>query len=145
MTAPARPLVTFRSAVTDESLRASIGHTAKAARLRLGLSQWEVADCIGINSEIYGRMERVAMAPSIGTLHRLCVALGISADEAFGLDASGAPAAVLEPTQPQSTMISRLLQRTSVLGTIWSLRVRSEGGFPRSPLRACPREMTEQY
>jgi len=29
------------------------------------------------------------MALSIGTLRRLCVALGISADEAFSLDPSG--------------------------------------------------------
>ena len=115
MTAPVRRPVTFRVVVTDESLRASIGHAAKAARLRLGLSQWEVAETIGINSEVYGRLERGVMAPSIGTLHRLCLALGISADEAFGLESSGARAAALDPVQPQSTLIRRLVRRASVL------------------------------
>jgi ribosome-binding protein aMBF1 (putative translation factor) len=63
MTGPTRRPVTLRVAVTDEALRASIGHTAKAARLRLGLSQREVAETIGINSEVYGRLERGTMAP----------------------------------------------------------------------------------
>ena len=116
MTTPTRRSVTLRVAVTDESLRASIGHTAKAARLRLGLSQWEVAERIGINSEVYGRLERGVMAPSIGTLHRLCVALGISADAAFGMESSGARAAALEPAQPKGTLLRRLLRRASVLG-----------------------------
>jgi len=116
MTVPARRLVTFRVAVKDESLRASIGHTAKAARLRLGLSQWEVAATSGINSEVYGRLERGTMAPSIGTLCRLCVALGISADAAFGLESSGAPAAAFPPAQVQSPLIRRLVRRASVLG-----------------------------
>ncbi|MCP3144556.1 helix-turn-helix transcriptional regulator [Pyxidicoccus xibeiensis] len=114
MTAPVRRPVTFRVAATDESLRASIGHAAKAARLRLGLSQWEVAETIGINSEVYGRIERGGMAPSIDTLHRLCVALGISADVAFGLESSGARAAAIEPVK-QSTLIRRLVRRASVL------------------------------
>jgi len=115
MTVPTRRPVTFRAAMTDESLRASIGHTVKAARLRLGLSQREVAETIGINSEVYGRLEQGTMAPSIRTLCRTCVALGISADAAFGLESSGAPAAALQPAQVQSTLIRRLVRLASVL------------------------------
>jgi hypothetical protein len=44
-------------------------------------------------------------------LRCLYVALGISADEAFGLEPSNAPAAAIEPAQPQSTLIRRLLRR----------------------------------
>ncbi len=99
----------------DETLRASISQTAKAARLRLGLSQADVAASIGIAMEVYGRLERGLMAPSVGTLRRLCVALGISADEAFGLESSGAPAAALEPAQPGDAWLHRLMRRASVL------------------------------
>jgi len=75
----------------------------------------EVADTVGINSEVYGRLKRAVMAPSIGTLRRLCVALGISADEAFRLEPFGEPPAALEAAQPDDTLIRRLLRRVSVL------------------------------
>jgi transcriptional regulator with XRE-family HTH domain len=101
--------------MSDESLRASIGRTAKAARLQLRLTQRDVAESIGIHAEVYGRLERGDMAPSIGTLRRLCVALGISADEAFSLEPSGEPPAALEPAQPEDALIRRLLRRVSVL------------------------------
>lgn len=112
----------LRAAMQDEALRASIGRTAKAARLRLGLSQADVAASIGMAMEVYGRMERGRMAPSIGTLRRLCVALGMSADEAFGMESSGAPAAALAPAQPQGAGMRRLVRCASALSPA-SLRV----------------------
>ena len=101
--------------MTDETLRASIGQAAKVARHRLGLSQTDVAASIGIAMEVYERLERGLMAPSVGTLRRLCVALGISSDEAFGLESSVGPAAALAPAQPGSAWMRRLVRRASVL------------------------------
>ncbi|QDE97963.1 hypothetical protein BHS05_20160 [Myxococcus xanthus] len=65
--------------------------------------------------EVYGRLERRLMAPSVGTLRCLCVALGISADEAFGLESSGTPVAAHVPAQPASAWMRRLGRRASVL------------------------------
>jgi hypothetical protein len=46
----------------------------------------DVAASMGIAMEVYGRLE--------------CRALGMSADAAFGLKPSGAPAAALAPAHP---------------------------------------------
>ncbi len=86
MRAPALSATPVRAAKQHEALRASIGRNAKAARRRLGLSQADVAASVGLAMEVYGRLERGLMAPSVGTLWRLCVALGMSADAAFGLE-----------------------------------------------------------
>jgi transcriptional regulator with XRE-family HTH domain len=67
-----------------------LGQVARDARHRLGLTQAEVAERVGLASEVYGRLERGAMLPSVPTLKRLCVALGISADGMLGV---GRPAA----------------------------------------------------
>lgn len=101
--------------MSDESIRASIGRTAKAARLQLRLTQRDVAESIGIHPEVYGRLERGDMAPSIGTLRRLCVALGISADAVFDLNASCVRATAVEPLQPQGAWMRRLVRRASNL------------------------------
>jgi hypothetical protein len=57
----------------------------------------------------------VAEKLSVGTLWRLCVALGMSADAAIGLASSGAPAAALAPAQPQGAGMRRLVRRASAL------------------------------
>jgi transcriptional regulator with XRE-family HTH domain len=115
MRAPALSATPVRAARENEALRASIGRNAKAARLRLGLSQADVAASVGLAMEVYGRLERGLMAPSVGTLWRLCVALGMSADAAFGLESSGAPAAALAPARPQGAGMRRLVRRASAL------------------------------
>ena len=113
MTAPALSATPSRAAKQIEALRASIGRNARAARLRLRLSQADVAASVGLAMEVYGRLERGLMAPSVGTLWRLCVALGMSADAAFGLESSEAPAAALAPAQPQGAGMRRLVRRAS--------------------------------
>ena len=98
--------------------------------MRLGLSQADVAASVGIAMEVYGRLERGRMAPSVGTLWRLRVALGMSTDAAFGLESSGAPATALAPAQPQGAGMRRLVRRASTLSPASWREARSAGSWP---------------
>ncbi|MFY0570130.1 helix-turn-helix domain-containing protein [Archangium lansingense] len=69
----------------DEKLRHSLGDAARAARLRMGLTQAEVAKKVRLKSGVYGRVERGAMVPSVPTLRRICETLAISSDALLSL------------------------------------------------------------
>ena len=69
----------------DRKLATLIGSAARAARLRLGYTQAEISEKLGITPECYGRMERGHMLPSVETLTRMVQALGISADQLLGV------------------------------------------------------------
>jgi transcriptional regulator with XRE-family HTH domain len=56
----------------------------RAARMRAGLTQAEIAASVGIAPEVFGRMERGKMLPSVPTLFRLCVALRSGPHELMG-------------------------------------------------------------
>jgi transcriptional regulator with XRE-family HTH domain len=71
----------------DEKLQRLLGEAARAARLRLGLTQAEVAKQVRLKSGVYGRIERGAMVPSVPTLRRICETLGISSDVLLSLGA----------------------------------------------------------
>jgi transcriptional regulator with XRE-family HTH domain len=79
----------------ERKLAVSVGAAARAARLRAGLTQADVADRVGIASEVYGRLERGKMMPSVPTLFRLCLALQLSADASLGLAVAAAAGAGL--------------------------------------------------
>jgi transcriptional regulator with XRE-family HTH domain len=53
--------------------------------MRAGLTQADVAERVGIATEVYGRLERGRMLPSVPTLWRLCLVLCTSSDEFLGL------------------------------------------------------------
>lgn len=102
----------------ERKLAANVGAAARAARMRAGLTQADVADRIGIASEVYGRLERGKMLPSVPTLFRLCLALQISADVSLGLVAAVAVGAGLweedspdKDNQPEMRRLLRILRR----------------------------------
>ncbi|NOK20788.1 helix-turn-helix domain-containing protein [Corallococcus carmarthensis] len=68
----------------SQPLAITIGDAARAARTRLGLTQAEMAQRVGLASGVYSRMERGRMLPSVSTLQRLCDALGVTPDELMG-------------------------------------------------------------
>jgi transcriptional regulator with XRE-family HTH domain len=112
----------------ERKLSANVGAAARAARLRAGLTQTDVAERVGIASEVYGRMERGKMLPSVPTLFRLCLALQISADVALGLlTAAAAEAAVWEEDSPDKDHLPemRRLLRTLRLLPKGQLRLMS--------------------
>lgn len=65
-----------------------IGEQARTARLAAGLTQEDVAERVNLATEVYGRLERGVMLPSVPTLYRICHALGVSSDAVLGLDDS---------------------------------------------------------
>jgi transcriptional regulator with XRE-family HTH domain len=70
----------------DEKLRHVLGNAARAARLRLGLTQAEVARRVSLRTAVYGRIERGGMTPSVTSLRRICATLGLSSDALLSLD-----------------------------------------------------------
>ncbi|MET0402221.1 MAG: helix-turn-helix transcriptional regulator, partial [Cystobacter sp.] len=66
-------------------LAATIGTAARAARVRANLTQEDVAERVGLATEVYGRLERGGMLPSVPTLKRLCEILRIPSDVLLGL------------------------------------------------------------
>ncbi|WP_245767446.1 helix-turn-helix transcriptional regulator [Stigmatella erecta] len=69
----------------EKRLATTVGEASRLARMRAGLTQADVAERIGVATEVYGRMERGKMLPSISTLLRLCVVLRSGPDELMGL------------------------------------------------------------
>jgi transcriptional regulator with XRE-family HTH domain len=96
----------------ERRLAAALGGAARSARMRAGLTQADVAERVGIATEVYGRLERGKMLPSVPTLRRLCLALRTSSDEFLGLSSS--VSAAPRPAAPAS----------------WSPEPRSEEGRP---------------
>lgn len=75
----------------EKRLATTVGDGARQARMRAGLTQAELAERIGVATEVYGRMERGRMLPSVPTLFRLCMALRSGPDELMGLGAAHGP------------------------------------------------------
>lgn len=118
-----------------DRLAQSIGRTARAARIRLNLTQAEVAELLETAPEVYGRLERGKMLPSVRTLRRLCEILGISADECLELRerrvlAVGERAADYS-VDPGALRIARRLERLSPRQLRLVVQLGRELGTPR--------------
>ncbi|QSQ21625.1 helix-turn-helix transcriptional regulator [Pyxidicoccus parkwayensis] len=85
----------------NEELAITVGTAARAARVGLGLTQADVAERVGIAMEVYSRMERGKVLPSVTTLRRLCQVLRIGADSLLGLEV-----AALNPAMEELAPIS---------------------------------------
>ena len=67
------------------NIRSTLGRHARDARRRAGYTQADVAELIGLSTEVYGRLERGRMMPSVPTLRALCAALQLDANLLLGL------------------------------------------------------------
>ena len=81
----------------DRKLQKQLGQVARAARERLGLTQSQVAERVHLVLGAYGRVERGGMMPSVPTLRRMCVELGISADTLLSLSSRQVASSVQQP------------------------------------------------
>jgi transcriptional regulator with XRE-family HTH domain len=100
--------------ISNSKLASTVGATAKSSRLRAGLTQADVAERVGLATEVYGRMERGRMLPSVPSLRRLCIALRTSSDTFLGLNTGEVAAWVAEATgeSGQESPELRRLMRT---------------------------------
>ena len=76
---------------TPIQLARQIGSAAREARLRLSLTQADVAERIGVATEVYGRLERGELIPRVVTLCKVCRALRLDASVALGLSRDAQP------------------------------------------------------
>ncbi len=74
---------------TPTSLARHLGATARQARLLADMSQDDVAELVDLATEVYGRLERGKMLPSVPTLVRLCRALTVDANSLLGIISTG--------------------------------------------------------
>jgi transcriptional regulator with XRE-family HTH domain len=68
----------------DDDLRRSIGIAARAARMSLRMTQAEVANAVDVVPEVYGRIERGMLMPSVPTLVAIAKALRVSPADLLG-------------------------------------------------------------
>lgn len=76
--------------MTKKKLTVHLGEVLRSARLKAELTQADVAERVGVVTEVYGRMERGNLTPSVLTLRKLCMVLRVDASTALGLEASEA-------------------------------------------------------
>lgn len=101
-----------RGAQAKQKLTRHLGKTLRAARARTEWTQADVAERVGVVTEVYGRMERGHLTPSVPNLRKLCEVLQLDAGEALGLD-STKPAAWLKepaPMDEESPRMRRLMR-----------------------------------
>jgi transcriptional regulator with XRE-family HTH domain len=103
-----------REQLQPEQLQQTLGETARAARERLGLTQAQVAQQMGLAPNVYGRIERGGMMPAVPTLRKLARTLAISADALLVLSPDDVTASVEAPA-PQGNLSPELVQLVSML------------------------------
>jgi transcriptional regulator with XRE-family HTH domain len=99
----------------ETPLATTIGGRTRSARVKLGLTQADAAERIGISTEFYARIERGGTMPSVPTLAKIAAALETSADELLELAGAGEYTHASRGTSPrlvlESAEMRRLLRR----------------------------------
>jgi transcriptional regulator with XRE-family HTH domain len=105
---------------TRQRFATELGAAARDARRQRGLTQAEVADRIGIAMEVYGRIERGVLLPSIQTFLGMCHVLEADPRVLLGLMSPGsAPGPQQTPEDPphlrRLTRLARELDEVEVI------------------------------
>lgn len=97
---------------TPKELSRHLGKVAREARLKAGFTQEDAAERIGVATEVYGRMERGKMLPSVPTLVKVCRALSLDANPLLGFSTSQPPAWLTQQPSPEEEApeVRRLLR-----------------------------------
>ncbi|HEX8434148.1 helix-turn-helix transcriptional regulator [Archangium sp.] len=99
-----------------EWLAAHLGQVLREARQRAALTQADVAERIGVVTEVFGRLERGNLLPSVPTLRKLCRVLHVDANVMLGLEVEKAPSWMEAPEHeadepPELRRLVRALRR----------------------------------
>jgi transcriptional regulator with XRE-family HTH domain len=99
-------------AQTKKQLTVHLGETLRAARARAAWTQADVAERVGVATEVYGRMERGHLTPSVPNLRKLCAVLRMDAGAALGLESTGTAVWLKEPVPvaEESPRMRRLMR-----------------------------------
>lgn len=92
----------------DRELAKAIGRRAREARTLLGLTQAEVAERVPLAAEVYGRLERGGMLPSVPTLMRIASALAVEPSVLVG--ATEAPAVIRDSSNAKREISTRSIR-----------------------------------
>jgi transcriptional regulator with XRE-family HTH domain len=98
--------------LTKKKMTVLLGEVLREARLKAELTQADVAERVGVATEVYGRIERGNLTPSVPNLRKLCMVLRVDASAALGLDVGEAGAWLKESAPPpeESPRLRRLLR-----------------------------------
>ena len=101
-----------KSTHQTKKMTVHLGEVLREARLKAELTQADVADRVGVATEVYGRMERGDLTPSVPSLRRLCVVLRVDANAVLNLKGHEAATWLKESTPPpeESRRLRRLLR-----------------------------------
>ncbi|HEX5753046.1 MAG TPA: helix-turn-helix transcriptional regulator [Archangium sp.] len=100
--------------MTEQNLLSkALSNTAREARLRAGLTQDDVAERLDLSQEVYGRIERGALLPSVLTLRRLSLVLHVPTDQLLGIDSALTHSPPSERDSPQLKRLIRSLRELS--------------------------------
>lgn len=88
-------------------LKKTLGANIRTARMRLGFTQEQMAEMLEMSPEVYGRMERGLIFPSVKRLVNICGKLGVSADQLLGLTLSEVPPALTVGQDEWSSVMHR--------------------------------------
>jgi DNA-binding XRE family transcriptional regulator len=93
--------------------------------MRAGLTQVETAASVGIAPEVFGRIERGKMLPSVPTLFRLCVALRSGPHELMGFaPVAGLPQAAQLEVPLELAHAPEMRRLLHLLGRLQGLQLR---------------------
>lgn len=100
----------------QNDIAVNIGSEALKARKALGLTQRDVAERIGIATEVYGRLERGHMLPSVRTLRSLCRTLNVSSDVLMGISTTTPTAEYMVVEHEHTRNVVKLLNKMTPKG-----------------------------
>jgi transcriptional regulator with XRE-family HTH domain len=93
--------------------------------MRAGFTQADLAASIGKAPEVYGRLERGKMLPSVPTLFRLCVALRSGPHELMGFSpVASLPDAVRREVPPELADTPEMRRLLRLLARLQGLQLR---------------------
>jgi DNA-binding XRE family transcriptional regulator len=90
-----------------KKLMVHLAAVVREARKKAELTQADVADRVGVVTEVFGRLERGYLLPSVPTLRKLCCVLRVDANVILGLDVEKAPL-WLEAPEPETDDLPEL-------------------------------------